>query len=47
MYYWRQFMNLGTISEKLLGGDVAPKLVYFVQKKGVINLSEMAPECCT
>ena len=33
----------GTISLKHLGGKIAPKLVYFVLKKELLNVSEMAP----
>ena len=33
----------GTISLKLLGGKLAPKLVYFALRKELINFSEMAP----
>ena len=33
----------GTISLKLLVGKLAPKLVYFVLKKELLNFSEMTP----
>ena len=36
-------INLGTISLKHVGGKTAPKLVYFVLEKELINFSEMAP----
>ena len=35
--------NLGAVSLKLLGGTLAPKLVYFVLKKELLNLSEWHP----
>ena len=34
---------LGTISLKLLGGKLAPKLVHFVLRKELLHFSEMAP----
>ena len=33
----------GAISLKLIGGKVAPKLLYFVLRKELLNLSEMPP----
>ena len=37
------FEHLGVISLKLLRGELAPKLVYFVLKKELLNFSEIAP----
>ena len=34
---------LGAVSLKLLGGKLAPKAVYFIMRKELLNLSEMAP----
>ena len=39
----RRQRYLGAVSLKLLGGKLAPKLVYFVLRKELLNLSEMAP----
>ena len=35
--YWAT-ENLGTVSLKLLGGKLAPKLVYFVLRTELLNL---------
>ena len=35
--------NQGAISLKLVGGKLAPKLLYFVLKKELLNFSETAP----
>ena len=41
---YRLPIDLGTISlTKLLGGKLAPNLVYLVLRKELLNLSEMAP----
>ena len=37
------YMNLSAVSLKLLGGKLAPKPVYFVLRKELLNLREMAP----
>ena len=37
-----KIMNMDTVSSKLLGGKLAPKL-YFVMKKELLNLIDMAP----
>ena len=36
-------VNLATISPKHLGGEIAPKLAYFVLEKELLNFSEMHP----
>ena len=35
--------KLGAVSQKLLGGKLAPKLVYFIPRKELLTLSEMTP----
>ena len=37
--------DLGAISQKLLGGKLAPKLIHFILRKELLRLSEMAPRC--
>ena len=36
-------INLGIISQKLLGGKIAPKMVYFVLEKELLDFGKTAP----
>ena len=38
-------LQMEAIALKLLGGKLAPKLLFFVLKQELLNFSEMAPWC--
>ena len=42
LFYFQRTCQ-GAVSLKPLGGKFAPKMIYFVLRKELLNLSEMAP----